>query len=109
MGGWLRPRPGRFNPGKETRYPLHSRLGGPKVRSGEVRKISSHRNSIPDRPARSKSLYRLRYPSIHRKQKQEKIIKGAAELMSQKQNVEGEMKRLKESREIARLSKYKVQ
>jgi len=31
-GGW--PRPGRFTPGKETRYPLHRRLGGPQVRSG---------------------------------------------------------------------------
>jgi len=27
------------------------------------RKISSHRDSIPDRPARSQSLYRLSYPA----------------------------------------------
>ena len=27
--GWLTPRPGRFTPGKETRYPLNRRLGGP--------------------------------------------------------------------------------
>jgi hypothetical protein len=28
-GGWLMSRPGRFTPGKETRYPLCKRLGGP--------------------------------------------------------------------------------
>ena len=28
-GGWLRPLPGRFTPGKETRYPFCRRLGGP--------------------------------------------------------------------------------
>ena len=39
-GGWLAPRPGRFTPGKETRYPLYRRLGGPQGRSGRSRKIS---------------------------------------------------------------------
>jgi hypothetical protein len=34
------PRPGRFTPGKESRYPLHRRLGGPQRRSERVRKIS---------------------------------------------------------------------
>jgi hypothetical protein len=34
------PRPGRFTPGKETRYPLYRRLGGPQDHSGRVRKIS---------------------------------------------------------------------
>jgi hypothetical protein len=38
--GWSTPRPGRFIPGKETRYPLYRKLGGPKGRSGRVRKIS---------------------------------------------------------------------
>ena len=33
-------------PGK-TRYPLYRRLGGPHGRSGQVRKISPHRDSIP--------------------------------------------------------------
>jgi hypothetical protein len=28
-GGWSTPRPDRFIPGKETRYPLYRRLGGP--------------------------------------------------------------------------------
>ena len=46
-GGCLTPRPGRFTPGKQTRYPLYRRLGGPKGRSGRVRKISPHRESIP--------------------------------------------------------------
>jgi hypothetical protein len=38
--GWSTPRPGRFSPGKNTRYPLYRRLGGPQGRSGRVRKIS---------------------------------------------------------------------
>ena len=33
-------------PGK-TRYPLYRRLGGPQGRSGQMRKISPHRDSIP--------------------------------------------------------------
>ena len=37
---WSTPRPGRFNPGKETRYLSYRRLGGPQGRSGRVRKIS---------------------------------------------------------------------
>jgi hypothetical protein len=37
---WSTPRPGRFNPGKEARYPLYRRLGVPQSRSGRVRKIS---------------------------------------------------------------------
>ena len=28
-GGWSAPRSGRFTPGKETRYSLYRRLGGP--------------------------------------------------------------------------------
>jgi hypothetical protein len=39
-GGWLRPLAGRFTPGKETRYPLYRRLGGPHGRNGRVWKIS---------------------------------------------------------------------
>jgi hypothetical protein len=38
----------------------------------------------------------------------ETIIKGEAELLSHTQKVERKMKRLKESRKIARLSKYKI-
>ena len=50
-GGWSRPRPGRYAPWKETRYPLYRRLCGPQGRSGRVRKISP--SPSPVRPARS--------------------------------------------------------
>jgi hypothetical protein len=39
-GGWSTPRPGRFTPGKETRYPLYRRLDGSQGRFGRVRKTS---------------------------------------------------------------------
>jgi hypothetical protein len=40
-------RPGRsLTPGK-TRYQLYRSLGGPQGRTGQVRKISPHRDSIP--------------------------------------------------------------
>ena len=39
-GGWLTPRRGRFNPKKETQYPLYGRLSGTHGRSGQVRKFS---------------------------------------------------------------------
>jgi hypothetical protein len=39
-GGWSTPRPGRFTPGKETRFPLYRRLGGPQGRSRRLGKIS---------------------------------------------------------------------
>ena len=40
MGGESHAPPRRFTPGKETRYPLFRRLGGPQGRSGRERKIS---------------------------------------------------------------------
>jgi hypothetical protein len=39
-GGWSKPRPGRFTPRKEIRYPFYRRLGESKGRSGRVLKIS---------------------------------------------------------------------
>jgi len=39
-GQWSTPRTGRYTPGKETRYPLYSRMGWPHGRSRRVRKIS---------------------------------------------------------------------
>jgi hypothetical protein len=39
-GGWSTPRSGRFTFGKETNYPLYSRLGEPQGLSGQVWKIS---------------------------------------------------------------------
>jgi rRNA maturation protein Nop10 len=38
--GWSMPRPGRFTPEEETRYPLYRELGWPQSRSGRVGKIS---------------------------------------------------------------------
>jgi hypothetical protein len=62
--GWSTPRPGHFTPGKETRYPLCRRLGGwapgPVWTGAEISPSTGIRS--PDIPARSESLYRLRYP-----------------------------------------------
>jgi hypothetical protein len=67
-GGWLTLRPSRFTPGKETTYPLYRRPGGPQGRAGRLREISSPTGiRSPDPPARSESLYRLRYPSPQQK------------------------------------------
>jgi hypothetical protein len=41
MGWVVNTTPGRFTSGKESRYPLYRRLGGPQLRSGRVGKISS--------------------------------------------------------------------
>ena len=47
---------------RKTWYPLYRSLGGPQGRPGRVRKISPPTGiRSPDRPARSKSLYRLSY------------------------------------------------
>jgi len=63
-GEGSKSRPGRSLPPGKTRYPLYRRLGGPQGRSGQVRKISPPTEiRSPDRPARSKSLYRLSYPA----------------------------------------------
>jgi len=60
-GDWSAARPGRNLPRGKTRYKLYRRLGGPQGRSGRGGKSRPHRNSIPDRPAHSQSLYRLSY------------------------------------------------
>jgi hypothetical protein len=44
--GGLTLRTGRFT-SEETRYPLYMRLGGPRSRSGRVRKLRLHQDSIP--------------------------------------------------------------
>jgi hypothetical protein len=62
-GGWLTPRPGRFTPRKETRYPLCRSMGGPKSRLDGCGKFRFYRIRSRNRPARSESLYRLRYTS----------------------------------------------
>jgi len=50
-------RPGRTLPPGKTPYPFYRRLCGPQSRAGRAEKSRPHRNSIPDRPARSQSLY----------------------------------------------------
>ena len=65
-GGWefsVRPR-SLFTPPGKTRYTFYTRLGGPEGRSEREEKSCPHRDSFPDRPARSQSLYRLSY-TVH--------------------------------------------
>ena len=66
VDGWSTPRPGRFTPGKETRYPLYRRLGGHQSRSGRVRKISPPAGFDPRtvQPV-AQLLYRLSYPGSY--------------------------------------------
>jgi len=61
-GEWSAAHPGCFTPGKEP-VPILQEAGwapGPARTGGKYR---PHRDSIPDRPARSQSLYRLSYPA----------------------------------------------
>ena len=60
-GEWSAARPGRTLPPGKNRYPFHRRLGGPQGRCGRAGKSRLHRDSIPDRPVRSQSLYLLSY------------------------------------------------
>jgi len=59
LGEWSAARLGCTLPPGKTRYPFYRRLGGPQVWTGG--KSRPYRDSIPDPPARSKSLYRLNY------------------------------------------------
>jgi hypothetical protein len=61
-GGWSTPRPGRFTPGKETRYPLYRRLGGPQVRTDRIRTISPP--PPPGFDAGPSSPYRVAIPTV---------------------------------------------
>jgi len=64
-GEWSAARPGlTFTPRKEP-VPILQEAGwatGPVWMGGKSR---PHRDSIPDRPARSQSLYQLSYPAHH--------------------------------------------
>jgi hypothetical protein len=40
IDGWSTPRPGRFTPGKQKKYPSYGRLGGPRGLSGWPQKMS---------------------------------------------------------------------
>ena len=55
------PRP-HFTPGKDP-VPILQEAGWAPGLVWKGRKSRSHRVSIPDRPARSQSLYRLSYPA----------------------------------------------
>jgi hypothetical protein len=59
--------PAALPPGKKPQYPLDRWLGGPQSRSGNMEKwkflpLPGPELRPPGRPARSHSLYRLRYP-----------------------------------------------
>jgi len=54
-GEWSAARPVRTSPPGNTRYLFYRRLGWPQ------RQSRPQRDSIPDRPARSQSLYRMSY------------------------------------------------
>ena len=80
-GEWSAARPGRTLPPGKTRYPLYRRLGGPQDRSGRAEKSLPHRYSIPARPARRQSLYRLSYRAHKTKEvKVKEKLKKAAKL-----------------------------
>jgi hypothetical protein len=55
------PRPGRFTPGKDP-VPIIGGWVSPTAGLGGCGKSHPHRDSIPDRPDRNESLYRLSYP-----------------------------------------------
>jgi hypothetical protein len=57
--------PGHFTPRKETCYPLNRRLGGPHTSLCGCRRSCPTRIWSSDHPARSESLYWLRYPAPH--------------------------------------------
>ena len=63
--GWLTPRPGNFNPGKDNRYPLYRRMGGPQGRCARGRKISPPPGFDPRTFQPVASHYnRLNYPGL---------------------------------------------
>ena len=59
-GGWSRPRPARFTPGKDSRYPsVQDARWAPQLVWTGTKNLASTGIRFPDRPARSESLYRL--------------------------------------------------
>ena len=61
-GGWSTPHPGRFTPGKDP-VPIVQEAGwAPWQVWTDAENLASTGIRSPDRPARSKSLYRLSYP-----------------------------------------------
>jgi len=73
-GEWLAARPGRTLPPGKDPLPILQEAEwapGPVWTSGKPR---PHRDSIPDSPARSQSLYRLSYPAYFFSVVQEKLF-----------------------------------
>ena len=63
-GEWSAARPGRTSlPGKTHPIPILQEAGWAPGPVWTGRKSRPQRDSIPDRPARSQSLYRLSYPA----------------------------------------------
>jgi len=65
-GEWSAVRPGGTLPPGKNPVPILQEAGwapGPVSTGGKSR---PHRDSIPDRPARRQSLYRLSYPAIYK-------------------------------------------
>jgi hypothetical protein len=54
---------GPLPPGKETRYPLYRRLGGPQGRFGRMQKIMPPPGFDPRNVQSVEPLYRLSYPA----------------------------------------------
>ena len=66
--GWSAPRPGSFTPGVWTGTRCIGRGWAPgPVRTGTVN-IARTEIRSPERPARSQSLYRIRYAGLHNKE-----------------------------------------
>ena len=62
-GRWSTPRPGRFTPGKDP-IPIVKEAGwAPRPVLSSAENLAPTGIRFPARPARSESLYRLRYPS----------------------------------------------
>jgi hypothetical protein len=60
--GWLTPRPGQFTPEKRPGTHFTGGLVGPRAGLKGVENLAPTGIWSPDRPARSKSPYRLSYP-----------------------------------------------
>ena len=60
-GEWSAARPGHILAPGRTRYTFYRRMGGTQGRSGRKENLIPTGIRSPDRPARSRSLYRLSY------------------------------------------------
>jgi hypothetical protein len=62
VGGWSTPRPGRFAPGNDPVSIVQDAGWAPGPVWAGAENLAPTGIRFPDRPARSESLYRLRYP-----------------------------------------------